>query len=306
MFPFENFSEDKDALTFVMPALKRKLEARGVGILDDDNLEKILLKEKIRSTGYISKDIAMKIGKELNVEAILVGSINSFSQQKIPEAGFSARLVSSSDGSILWAEHASATGEDFVTILGLGKISSIDKLISKVADELFDSFTVSPSPKEKELTYTIAVMPFENKSKVRNAGMIATYMFIAELSKNKKFVPLEYGEVRRLVVDLRIRSKGELDFENTETIAEHAGVDGILVGTVELYNEGEGAAPPEAVVSARLIDTRTGRILWYDGYQYKGDDGIIMLDWGRIRSAEKVVYKVISKLTKEMSKIKWR
>ena len=38
----------------------------------------------------------------------------------------------------------------------------------------------------------------------------------------------------------------------------------------------------------------------------KGDDNIFMLDWGRIRSAENVAYKAVSKLVKEMSKAKWR
>ena len=87
-------------------------------------LNKFLLKERIRSTGYISKDIAGKLGEELNVKAIMVGSINSFSIGENPRIGFSARLVDSSDGAILWANHAAATGEDFTTILGLGRYNN--------------------------------------------------------------------------------------------------------------------------------------------------------------------------------------
>jgi TolB-like protein len=305
IFPFENLSEDKNALTSVMPVLRGRLETRGLEVLDEDSLNRFLLKERIRRTGYISKDMAGKIEKELNVQAILVGSINSFYPGENPRVGLSARLINSSNGIILWADHASAAGDDFTTILGLGRVKAIDRLTYKVIDKLFDSFNTTPPYKEVESTYSIAVMPFQNKSKVRDAGMIATYMFIAELFKSRRFMPVEYGEVRRLVVDLRIRGKGEIDYKRTEAISKSSGVDGILVGTVELYTEGEGTAPPEAVISARLIDARTDRILWYDSHQLNGEDGIFILDFGKIRSAENVAYKVISKLVKEMGKTKW-
>ena len=306
LFPFENFTEDRNALTSVIPVLRNRLEARGLDVLNEDSLNRFLLKGRIRSTGYISRDIARKIREELNVQVILVGSVNSFFPGENPRVGFSARLINSSDGSILWANHASATGEDFSTVLGLGKVKTIDRLISKVIDKLLDSFSITPHYKEMESTYRIAVMPFQNKSKIKDAGMIATYMFLVELFKNQRFQPVEYGEVRRLTVDLRVRGKGELDLKNTETISKSLGADGILVGTVELYNEGEGTLPPEVIISARLIDARKNRILWYDGYQYNGDEGIIILDWGRIRSVENVAYKAVSKLVKEMGKAKWR
>ncbi|OGW36171.1 MAG: hypothetical protein A2Y97_06950 [Nitrospirae bacterium RBG_13_39_12] len=305
VFPFENLTDNKDALTTVMPVIKGRLEAKGFTVLDEDTLNRFLLKERVRATGYISSDIARKLKEELNVVAILVGSLNSFSPKENPGVGLSARLVNSSDGAILWANHTSATGEDFTKILGLGRIQTIDRLTTKVIDKLLESFSITPPYKNIESTYKIAVMPFQNKSKIRDAGTMATYMFTVELFKNKGFVPVEYGEVRRSVVDLRVRGKGELDLTNTEAISKSLGVDGILVGTVELYKEQEGTLPPEAVISARLIDARKERILWYDSYQLNGDEGIIILDFGKIRSAENVAYKVISRLVREMGKAKW-
>jgi len=305
IFPFENLSEDKNALASIMPVLRSRLETKGLEMLNEDALNRFLLKERIRSTGYISSDIAGKSKDNLNVSAILVGSINSFSSKENPEVGLSARLINSSDGTILWANHASATGEDFTKILGLGRILTIESLIPKVIDKLLESFSTLPPYKEIESTYRIAVMPFKNKSKIKDAGMLATYMFTVGLFKNKRFVPLEYGEVRRLVIDLRVRGKGELDFRNTEAISKSLGVDGIIVGTVELYKAKEGTLPPEVVISARLIDARKNRILWYDSCQLNGDDDIIIFDFGKIRSLENVAYKVISKLVKEMGKAKW-
>ena len=306
LFPLENFSEDRNAFAYVMPLLREKLEEKGVSVIDEDSLDSFLLKWRVRSTGYISNDLARKAGEALHIEAIFVGSINSFYDGKNPRVGFSARLVSSSDGSIIWAEHAAATGEDYTGLLGLGRIDNIEDLTAKVMDKLLDSFSLTSPYKEKELTYTIAVMPFKNKSKIKGAGMMATYLFITELFKDKRFEPIEYGEVRRLVVSIRVRSKGELDYIKTETISETSGVDGILVGTVEHYSEEVGTAPPETLISARLIDARKERILWYDGYVYRGDDGISVFDWGRIRLAENVACKVVEKLVKDLEKVEWQ
>jgi len=305
LFPFENFSDDKNALTVVMPVLKSRLEAKGAEILDENNLNRFLLKERIRSTGYVSREMAKKMRDELNVTSILLGSINSFLPGANPRVGFTARLINSSDNTILWANHAAATGDDFTTILGLGTVKSIDKLTFKVVNALLDSFDFNPHHKETESTYRIAVMPFQNKSKIRDAGMMATYMFLAELYKSRGFEPVEYGDVRRYTVNLRIRSKGELDLQNTDALSKDLGADGILVGTVESYSEGEGNSPPEAAISARLIDAHKNKILWYDGHQYNGDEGVFMFDWGRIRSPENVAYEVISRLVKEMGKTKW-
>jgi TolB-like protein len=306
LFPFENFSVDANALNDIMPLVKSELESKGFAVLGEKELKKFLLKERIRSTGYVSQEMAGKLGKDLNVEAILVGSVNTFYHGENPRLGLSARLIRSSDGAILWANHVAATGEDFTGILGLGTIRSIDKLTHKMVNKLLESISIAPPYKEKESTYSIAVMPFKNESKIRGAGMIATYMFISELSGSRIFEPLSYGNVRNLVVALRVRSKGELDFKNIGSIAESSGVDGILVGTVERYTEGQGAMPPEASISARLIEARTGRILWYNGYQCRGDDGISIFDWGRLRSAENVADEAVSKLVKEMSKAKWQ
>src|SRR4030043_67639 len=263
--------------------------------------------QKIRIPIFPSKDLAQEGGKELNVKAIMIGSINSFYLRENPQVGLLARMIDSSDGSILWANQASATGEDFTKILGLGTVKSMDRLIPIVAERLFASFSFTPVHKEKELTHRIAVMPFQNKSRHKDAGTIVTHMFLVELFKNTGFLPVEYGEIRKMVVNLRVRYKGELDYKSIRALSDTLGVDGILVGTVEHYSDGiDTSSPPEVAVSARLINARKNRIIWSDSLQIKGDDFLIAFDWGRIRSVDNVAYKVVSKLIQKMEKAKWQ
>ena len=307
LLPFENLTDDKTAFSQIMPVVKDRLEAKGFELVDEDSLNRFLLKERVRSTGYIFRDIAQKMEKELNVKAVLIGAITSYYPVKNPQVGVLARLIDSASGVVLWANQASATGEDFTTILGLGTITSLDKLIPIVVDRLLDSFTIASAQKEKELTHRVAVMPFQNKSRRQDAGMIVTYMFLVDLLKQKGFEPLEYGEIRRLIVDLRVRSKGEIDYKNIESFSDTLNVDGIVVGTVELYSDGlDTSSPPEVAISARLISARKDKILWSDSVQARGDQDIIVLDWGRIRAVDSVAYKAVRKLIQRMEKAKWQ
>ena len=307
LFPFENLTDDNNALIEIMSVLKSQLEKKGLEIVDDDNLNKFLLKERIRSTGYVSRDIAQKMEKELNVKAVLVGSITSYYPIKNPQVGILARLIDSTSGVILWANQASATGEDYTKILGLGTVKTMDRLIPIVAGRLLDSFSSETPPKAKELTHRIAVMPFQNKSKHKDAGMVVTYMFLVGLFKNAGYEPVEYGDIRRLTVDFRIRHRGELDYKNIGGISEALGVDGIVVGTVELYSDGlDTSFPPAVAISARLISAHKDRILWSDSIQLNGDEDIIALDWGRIRAVDSVAYKVVKELIQKTGKAQWQ
>ncbi len=306
MLTFDNLSDNKEALTYVMQALRQRLEKKGLEIVEQEKINSFVCKERVRTTGYVSHDLAGKIKEEFGVETILVGSVISFSTGENPKIALSARLIDSTDGSIRWADYASATGEDFGGIFDLGKLKTVYSLLPRVAERLLASFSIESPAKEIESTYRIAVMPFQNKSKTNDAGMMTTYMFLTELSKSRGFEPVEFGDIRKLIVDSRIRYRGALDFKNIQTLSKSLRIDMILVGTVERYSDGlQTLSPPEAAITARLLDARANRILWYNSQQLNGEDKIIVFDWGRIRTVDKVAHRIVSNLAEEMWKAKW-
>lgn len=307
VFPFENLSDDKDSVPQIMPLIKDRLARKGFDAVVEDALNRFFLKERVRSTAYISKDLAAKIKDEFNVNAVLLGTVNAFTSSENPVVGISARLIDTSDNHIVWADSSSAAGDDFVKILGLGKISDRKKLASKVVDTLFASFIAEPSRKESASKFRIAVMPFQNKSKKNEAGMIVTYLFLTELSRTNKFELLEYGDIRAMIVNLRIREKGELNLKSLEGNIDTLGLDGLIVGNVDLYSDSsDPSAPVEVDISARLVDVRKKRILWYDSCQLNGDDDIVFFDIGKVKSVDKLAQKAVSKLVKKMEKAEWR
>jgi TolB-like protein len=307
VFEFENLTESSDALAYVMPAVTGLMESRGFALLDEKSLDDFLIKERVRTTAYVSGDLAQKMEKELKVSAILLGTVYTFSMDANPQLGLSARLVDSSNGEILWSAYASATGADFTTILGLGTLHSMEELLPQVMKGVFASFSTEPPIKLPESTYRIAVMPFLNKSDVRGIGMLPTYMVMVQLFKNPVFVPVEFGGVRSAIINSRIMDRGEIDYKSIGELSDVLNVDGILVGTVELYSVGnDNGIPPGVAISARLINARQNRLVWCDSYQMDGDEDISILDFGKIRSVDKVAYRVISQLIKKMEKTEWK
>jgi len=306
LLPFDNFSDNQDALKQVMPLIASSLEGKGFNVVSENKVIAFFCEERMRNISFISKEQSRKVGDMLHVGTIMVGAVTSYSPEENPRFGISARLIDTSTSKIIWADYASETGNDFTKLLGLGTIKNIDRLIPKVLDQLLASFRIEPSQDDSESKYRVAVLPFKNISQYDDAGIIVTYLFLTELFKHELFEPVEYGDVWKMIVDSRIRIRGELSHQNIETLSQSLGAGAFLLGTVENYSDGiDGSSPPDITISARLLDARDNRILWYNSRQLNGDDKIKVLDWGKIRSADKVAHSAVSELVENMETARW-
>jgi TolB-like protein len=303
LFPFDNLTKRGDALKRVIPVLTGKLEERGFKVLEEDKLFNLLCEKRVRSWGQVSRELGREIKDEFGIKTTLTGSVISYSPGKNPKLGILARLIDLSSGRILWANFISVTGHESKGILGLGVIESMDELIPKVINMLLSSFDTQQYQDEFESDYKIAVMPFRNISGFRNAGKIASLLFLNELLNTERFEPIEYGDIRRKIIDLRIRSKGELDYSSIEMLSNALNLNGVLVGTVEDYSV---SSNPKVTITARLLDTRKKKIVWYNSLQLSGESDVIAFEWGRLRTTDKVAYRLVSELVKEIGKEKWR
>jgi TolB-like protein len=274
-------------------------------VVDEESLKRYMIRERIRYKGYIPREMALQLRNRFGIKAILTGAIVSYSRDENPRFGIVARLVDASSGQVIWTDYASATGDDFTTFLGLGTISELDDLVPTVLQELFVSFSME-APHKKEEALTIAVMPFKNDSRIKKAGRIASYMFMAELFKTSGFRIVEFGNVRKSLVEMRIIERGELNYDNIDALTEALETDWLLIGTVNRYKDGTvNNESPQAEITARLLDVISKRILWYDSSRLKGNDDVMIPEFGEIYSVDQVAYEVITELRERMESILW-
>lgn len=140
LLPFENISGSIDSIPIIMPLVEQTLKEKGYRIISPGMIEPFLAKNRIRNTGMLSRSQLDSLRREFGVEMALVGSVDLFYQSEDnPQWGVSARLVSTSEGDIVWADSTGRTGGDFTRILGLGTITSGVELARQVVKILFQT-----------------------------------------------------------------------------------------------------------------------------------------------------------------------
>lgn len=144
----------------------------------------------------------------------------------------------------------------------------------------------------------IAVLPFYNMSRQKDAGKIVANVFVTEMFKSGRFRVEEPGNVVQFMIQERMDTIGEIEIERLKILGKRLSVDAVVVGTVEEFDDGRGGAYPSPTVSitARMIDSSSGQLIWSAQNKKKGDDYIIIFDFGEIRSVTTLTQKVVKEL----------
>ncbi|MEW6599541.1 MAG: hypothetical protein AB1499_01085 [Nitrospirota bacterium] len=130
VLPVENLSGVKAPAKKIGQLIKRELRREGFNIIDNDVLEEFMLKHRVRYTGAIDLKTAESFQKEIGVEAVLITSIELYSEIYPPKISLISRLTSTgSRPAILWMDSVGLSGDDSPGILGLGLIEDPDKLL---------------------------------------------------------------------------------------------------------------------------------------------------------------------------------
>ena len=114
---------------------------------------------------------------------------------------------------------------------------------------------------------------------------------------------MELGDTTEALLALRAAPYGAVDFETLRGLRERTGAEVVILGTVQIYDEGiqrQATTSPEVGVDARMLDTRTGRILWMAYHERNGDEGQFALDFGRVRSMIPLLRTVIREMLDSM------
>lgn len=143
----------------------------------------------------------------------------------------------------------------------------------------------------------VAILPFYNISGYRDAGKVVANVFVTEMFKTEKFYVEETGNIVQFMIQERMNSVGEIEIERLKIIGKRLGVDVVMTGTVEEFAEAGGAySVPTVAITARMIDSNTGNLVWSGQNKRKGDDYIVILDFGNVRSLTALTQKVVREM----------
>jgi len=91
-----------------------------------------------------SVPLSKMIGDALSVEAIVVGSVEAYSVERVsdqisPEVSISARLIDAETGIIIWGSTHTRRGGAGIPIFGWGKVTSLSMLSQKTIQDMVNS-----------------------------------------------------------------------------------------------------------------------------------------------------------------------
>ncbi len=162
VMPFDNFTKDDKAgkkvrTNFVIEFLRtgsfnvmdigevdKVLHRAGLSYSANQNAAPIINSPRTEEETTAPVPLSKKIGDTLNVEAILIGSVEEYSTQRIvdritPEVSISARLIDAETGIIIWTAAHMRQGSAGMPILGWGKVTSLSVLSQRVIEEMVNS-----------------------------------------------------------------------------------------------------------------------------------------------------------------------
>jgi len=147
MLPFDNISGYQDAGKKVENLLLTELvRTEMFKIAEMGEVEKSLRNLRIRTTSEIDLDKLQKLGKQLNVQAVIMGSVDEYElrqerNETVPVVSITARMLDVQTGDIIWAISHTHDGNDRETVFGFGKIISLSRLAQIVISEMVENLT---------------------------------------------------------------------------------------------------------------------------------------------------------------------
>ena len=144
----------------------------------------------------------------------------------------------------------------------------------------------------------IALLPIENVSEQKDAGTKVTHIFMVEMFRAGIFSLPDMGEVEHAMAGAQIRAISEVDQVALLKLSDSLKVAGILMGTVleyQMLRKGRVEIPAVAI-SARLLDAKTGEIVWVGNNFRKGDDKETLFGMGRESSFGRLAQETVSEL----------
>lgn len=145
VLPFDNISGHPDAGKKVVNLLLTELASTELfEIAEVGEVEKCLRRLRIRTIAEIDLSKLQNLGEQLNVQAIMVGSVDEYEvrqerSETVPVVAISARILEVQTGDILWAISHIHDGNDWETVFGFGRIISLSQLAQIVLSEMVES-----------------------------------------------------------------------------------------------------------------------------------------------------------------------
>ena len=311
LFPVQNLSGTGAPLKELTAALRAQLARSGITLVGEEEVLRVLAARRVRYTGGIDRETAVALRDEAGVEGVLIASIETWVPAAPYRLAMTTRLVSTDPEPVIrWLHAYARTGIDSPGLLGMEIAPGLQTLRDQAFDQVAASLrrslrehrpTATPCPERGSLApsrqfrsplaadperRTIAVLPFVNDARRRDAGEVVALRVLAPLLAAGTIQVVEPGVVRAEMLAHRIGAAGGISLDDAQVMLELLRADLVLSGTVRTFEDAAGSSGAPAVdFSAWVLDRVTGELVWSSTTSAAGDDGVFFFGLGRVTTA---------------------
>ncbi len=328
VWPIFNKSATPAPLENINRLLVNSLKLRGIHVLDEQVLERVIARNRMRYLGGLDGLTAEAFRKEAGTQAVLITSLELYSEVLPPKIALTARLVSTGRRpQILWVDGIGMAGDDNIGLLELTLVEDPRKLLEMAVERLAASLSKflsgrkdwveTRSAKKKfrpkvsfqspvlapDLKYRVVVVPFFNDSQRKNAGDIIALHFVKQLSPLDAFDVIEPGMVRQALLRMRIIMGDGISLGDADLLFGRLNADLVLTGRALDYQDYQGLnGTPKVDFSAQLFERQSREIVWNVKSFNTGDDGVFFFDWGRVNTAHGMASQMVQLAVEDIIK----
>lgn len=323
MLPAENLSNAAGAPGLVVPLIELQLAERGWQVVAGPEVEAALARARVRRMDSLGAAVRERLAADLQADAYAASTVLAFRAEAIPLAAVALRLVAA-DGRELFGGAVALSAEDTRGALDQTPRESIGPLVERAVDSLSRGL---PRPGEASArrppagtpmrlagpsTYRsaaldalapprlVAVLPFRNLTRVRDAGRIATQLATGWLGQLDGFATVEAADLRAALVAEGVRDVHEIRPEQMRALGQRVGTGLFLRGTVYEWKSeppaGSDVAPPEVEINLRLVDVGASRVVWGSHLERRGDDYRRLLGLGTVSNVVALADRVLGEM----------
>lgn len=304
VLPLDNLSGGVAPLKLIRQEFISRLQVEGVVVLPDAELDAFMARRRLRYVGGLTREDAAAFRNDTGVTAVVVTSLELYNESYPPRIALTARMVSTGDDPhIIRMASSAMTGDDTPGILGIGLIDdpkilrarAVDRLVTGLMAEngvgqagpsLAPASVFHNQPLDQGKKYSVAVLPFFNKSSRRYAGEILALHFIRELVQNDRFSVIEPGVVRQELLQYRVIMEDGVSLADAELVFGVMRAELLLTGNINDYEDAQGASSaPKVDFTALMLNRDNRKAGWAVDAHAKGDDRIYLFDFGRLSTA---------------------
>lgn len=303
VLPFVNYSGNSEAMKMCMKNLYEQLDMHDVQYLSHTTLRPTLRKYRIRTVGSIGQEDVSDIKKSTNINRIILGALNICSERSNPEVSVSVRIIDANNMHIISAVTQSAKGFDSEKLFGLGKIKTIETLMQQVMQKLVANllFETENIKNQKQPSYTIALIPLDNISKAKKAGLISANILLTTLVQHGYNV-IEPGIIDEIMQKNKRVLRGEVDLQTLKQIKNLLHIDLLVTGSIEQFKISRGSRNAEIEIGLRTLDASNGKIISMFNDNKKGDDSETLFGLGKINAMGNLISKACNQYVHTLEK----